>query len=426
MEGSRHRRRAGYPRSSESPAPSDPERGQAAEAIGDAEAALAHQNSASSQLDLHVVSAILNAHLQTVKSADALSKLQQETEAAVRTRSDLDTPAGARDFQRFLISKLRDIRAVVANVSLDDTSKAALMAAWTALYDASKNPSTFSGDHPRAPAAAELTGDTGTHPADVLDAGWPPYPDSLLFGDPGLLTGDAPVPGPALPAMPTAPPIPGIPGIGGGEMPSTGGLPGEMAGWGVPGGLGIPALLDALGGDRALRGLDETQLLSDDRNQNDSTFSGGEDKQSEDKQSEDDGDAGSDQLDSSPAGPTSVVLPTGETVIAATPELAAVIEAAAGGTPIAEAFHQQGITLPPPGTEVAHPIDPARVVPGDIGIFTDRHALGLGNSKALLDGQIQHISTVGGPRFLGWQHPSMPATATTPVTTEPPTPTRPA
>jgi hypothetical protein len=68
-----------------------------------------------------------------------------------------------------------------------------------------------------------------------------------------------------------------------------------------------------------------------------------------------------------------------------------------------------------------------QVIPGDIGIFTDRHALGLGHGKALLDGQIQHIATVSGPSFLGWEHPPAPATtATAPATTDTPTPTRPA
>ena len=94
-------------------APSDREEGDAAEAIAGAEAALAHQNSASSQLDLQVISAIMNAHLKAVEGAEALITLQRETEAAVHNRSDFDTPAGARDFQRFLIGKLRDIRAVV-------------------------------------------------------------------------------------------------------------------------------------------------------------------------------------------------------------------------------------------------------------------------------------------------------------------------
>ncbi|HEY0228525.1 MAG TPA: hypothetical protein VGC05_19495, partial [Mycobacterium sp.] len=125
-----------------------------------------------------------------------------------------------------------------------------------------------------------------------------------------------------------------------------------------------------------------------------------------------------------PSGPTTVTLPDGETVTAASPQLAAAIKAAAGGVPIADAFAQQGIAIPAPGTAVSSPLDPVQVIPGDIGIFTDRHALGLGHGKALLDGQIQHIATVSGPSFLGWEHP--PATATTPASTDTPTPTRPA
>jgi hypothetical protein len=121
-----------------------------------------------------------------------------------------------------------------------------------------------------------------------------------------------------------------------------------------------------------------------------------------------------------------VTLPDGETVTAASPQLAAAIEAAVGGASIPDAFHQQGITIPAPGTAVANPIDPLQVAPGDIGIFVDRHALGLGHSKALLDGQIQHIATVSGPSFLGWEHPPATATATAPATTNAPTPTRPA
>ena len=125
------------------------------------------------------------------------------------------------------------------------------------------------------------------------------------------------------------------------------------------------------------------------------------------------------------AGPTTLTLPDGETVIAASPQLAAAITAAVGGTPIAEAFHQQGITIPPPGTAVTSPIDPAQVTPGDIGMYTDRHALALGNGKALLDGQIQQIAAVSGPSFLGWEHPPA-STATAPTASGMPIPTRPA
>ena len=136
-------------------------------------------------------------------------------------------------------------------------------------------------------------------------------------------------------------------------------------------------------------------------------------------------DASAEKPESPPTGPTTVTLPNGDTVTAASPQLAAAIKAAAGGVPIAEAFHQQGITIPAPGTAVANPIAPSRLIPGDIGIFTDHHALALGHDKALLDGQIQRISTVSGQSFLGWVHPPTPATATGPDahggTTRPPT-----
>jgi hypothetical protein len=59
-------------------------------------------------------------------------------------------------------------------------------------------------------------------------------------------------------------------------------------------------------------------------------------------------------------------------------------------------------------------------------MFTDRHALALGESRALMNGQIQHISTVSGPDFLGWEHPPVPASTTPPDAPNPPAPTRPA
>lgn len=187
------------------PAPPDREQGDAARAIADAEAALAHQNSATAQLDLQVVSAILNAHLKTVEGGESLHELQQEIEAAVRIRSDLDTPAGARDFQRFLIGKLKDIREVVATASLDAASKSALMAAWTSLYDASKGDRGDADD--RGPASV------GSGGAPARGAGQQPelptraepdcLLDSLLLEDPGLLADDLQVPGGTSAAIPT-------------------------------------------------------------------------------------------------------------------------------------------------------------------------------------------------------------------------------
>lgn len=394
------------------PGASEGEQGEAAETIAGAEAALARQNSASSQLDLQVISAIMNAHLKTVEGRDALTKLQRETEAAVHTRSDLDTPVGARDFQRFLIGKLRDIRAVVMNASLDDTSKSALMAAWTSLYDASKTGSGDSRPAATATDAAPARG-VGEPSADVADAGGDPLLDSLLAEDPALLGGDlgqGPAEGSPAAAMPAAMPLPSIPNLGAAPLPAGG----TMAGWGTPGGLPLPARQADT--DAALSGLDGPP----------------ESDGSDDEAATDDADRDKDQDPSAqdreppPSGPTTVTLPDGETVTAASPQLAAAIKAAAGGAPIADAFAQQGITIPAPGTAVSNPIDPVQVIPGDIGIFTDRHALGLGHGKALLDGQIQHIATVSGPSFLGWEHPPAEATATAPARTDTPTPTRPA
>jgi hypothetical protein len=110
------------------------------------------------------------------------------------------------------------------------------------------------------------------------------------------------------------------------------------------------------------------------------------------------------------ADPHAVELPDGQTVSAPSPQIAAAITAAVAGTPIPDAFRQQGIVLPPPGSSVAAPVEAANLAPGDIGVLADRHALALGNGTALLDNQIQPIANVAGPGFLGWQHPPGPTT----------------
>ena len=61
---------AGKIRQQDAAAP-DREKGEAAEAIARAEVALSHQNSASSQLDMQVITAILNAHLNAVEGSQA-------------------------------------------------------------------------------------------------------------------------------------------------------------------------------------------------------------------------------------------------------------------------------------------------------------------------------------------------------------------
>jgi hypothetical protein len=351
--------------------------------------------------------------------------MQQELETAVKTRSDLDTPAGARDFQRFLIGKLRDIREVVATANLDDSSKAAMMAAWTSLYNASKNgsdapPPPTERRGASAPPPAAHGGDQRPAPPSKSD----PLLDSQFLDDPGLLADGATVPAAPAPGMPTAAPT--APSAGGGASPGGGG----MSGWSPSGGLPLPNLQGSGGGRDPRAALDDGSFADPDDRESEKA-NNKRDHHDDDDDSRDDEhrEPPPGQPESPPAGPTTVTLPNGETVTAASPQLAAAIKAAASGTPIADAFQQQGMTIPAPGTAVVHPIDPLRVTPGDIGMFTDRHALALGRSQALLDGQIQHISAVAGPSFLGWQHPPTPAaqpSENAPPSTDTPTPTRPA
>jgi Domain of unknown function (DUF4226) len=391
---------------------SDRQEGAAADTIRDAEVALAHQNSATAQIDLQVVTAVLNAHQRNAEGTEALTGLQHDIEAAVKTRSDLDTPAGARDFQRFLIGKLRDIRDVVATARLDDTSNSALMAAWTSLYESSK-PETGDASEYRGPTAGPA-GPPAQSPPAAADPGLAPYLDSLPVDDSGLLPDDVSAQTPSsLPPM--SPAMPSIPSFGGGGMPGGEATPS----WAMPGGFPLSGPLQGTDSERSPSDLDDAPLAAGDR---EDRAAGDEDGDEE----ADDRDAESTSDSPRATGPTTVTLPGGETVTAANPQLAEAIKAAAGGTPIADAFRQEGITIPPPGTPVAEPVDPSRLAAGDIGMLTDRHALALGESRALLNGQIQHISTVNGPSFLGWEHPPGPVAPATPDRTDVPAPTRPA
>lgn len=331
--------------------------GAAAQAIQAAELSLARQNSAAAQVDLHVVAAILNAHTARADGAGDLARLQSEIESAVSTRTDLDTPAGARAFQHYLLSRLRDIRAVVETAELDATSKATLSAALAALY-ASATPSEAAGD----PFQERWEPDNQS----PVDLG---FDSPLMSESPASASAGAPAP----------------------SMPSCAGTPtsgGALPTLGSPGGLG------SLGGLGSSPGTPGPLDTVHDRPQR---------------------PRGSDHGDDHPAAaedPGATAEPDRAGGEEPDPELAGVIAAAVAGTPVAEAFAQQGITIPPAGSPVTDPIDPAHVAAGDVGILTDRYALALGNGKALLDNMIQPVSDVGARGLLGWLHPVRPAAGT--------------
>lgn len=390
--------------------------GAAADAIRSAEMSLARQTSAAAQVDLQVVTAVLNAHAVRAGAAGDLVRLQSEIESAVATRTDLDTPAGARAFQRYLIGKLRDIRSVIETAELDATSKAALSAALASLYAVATPPEQS------PPTDAEPTGDPGRPAPDrsyrepgieppndrvndgpfgsATDLGFGPAPE---FADAATAPAAAPpasAPTPATPASPMA--TPSIP------LPSLGGMPD------LGGGLLTPSGARGLGGlDEGFRDhgpfVDRSEPVGDTSHHVPAAEQSGT----------------ADGQGSQPDDTLIVPLPDGDTVVAPSPELARVITAAVSGTPIPDAFAQQGITIPAPGSPVIGQVDPARLVPGDVGVFADRHALALGSGKVLLDNRIQPSWAVSGPGFLGWTHPNTDpdtATRTAPAVPEVPAP----
>lgn len=396
-------------------APPRPE-GATADAIRGAESALARQRSDAAHLDLQVLTAIANAHATAAEGLAQLSALRRAVETAVASRTDLDTPAGARELQRFLVGTMRDIRNVVEHGGLDAESKAALAEALMALYAASTpeasglEPTT----RPRPRVTDEaLVGDPDRPSPTAFDDAGAPLPDELstdLVSDPNPLPAMAPSAVPAMAVPPFGAPMPATAPMGAMPLgsPFSGGLPSAPFG-ATPGLSGSPRP------DLSPAGLTATDLLGHDGRGPDEP-PGPTDPKTTPEESV--SDPGADDADPAADGrpspaevepePTPVLLPDGQTVIAPTPELASVITAAVAGAPIPTAFSWQGITIPAPGSPVTAPVDPARLVPGDIAVLTDRHALALGNGKVLLDRQIQPLSSVTGPGFIGWQHPPEP------------------
>lgn len=437
--------------------------GVAATAIRAAETALAQQRSTAAQVDLQVVNAVLNAHAAHADGAAQLERLQREVESAVLARTDLGTPAGAREFQRFLIGKVRDIRTVVDAAGLDATSKAALAAALASLYVSSGAESSAPGAaspgssslEPKSAApqqgqpqgsaetqsvptavppgsargsgpggfgaggfglggfgAGEATTEpdwlSGWEAAGLPDlGGFPPEPAALPVESlPPVRTG---LPGPVSGAPPpmVAAPLPTDAGWGA-AMPAgmtsgmTSGLPGGLLGSGFPS-LSPSALSDLGSGSDAGEWL-PGRLTDRGNGAFDDITEQTEPEKAPTPPEEQDWEPATGQTE--PADPsTAVRLPDGDTVTAPTPELAAVISAAVSGTPIPDAFRQLGMTLPPPGSPISPVLDATRLLPGDVGVYADRYALVLGNGKALVDSQIQPLATVTGPDFLGWLKP---------------------
>jgi hypothetical protein len=108
-------------------------------AIGESQAALARQHTAAAEADRVLAEALASAHAATVEGVRRLNAIAAEIDHAVanQTAIGLDTAMGAREFQKFLIGKQREILAVVSDAHELDVAKKAVLEKLTAHYNAS-------------------------------------------------------------------------------------------------------------------------------------------------------------------------------------------------------------------------------------------------------------------------------------------------
>jgi Domain of unknown function (DUF4226) len=103
--------------------------GRSIDAIGERQAALSRQHGAAADADRALAEALASAHAATVDGVRRLEAIAAQIDRAVanQTAIGLDTAMGAREFQRFLIAKQREILAVVSGArELADAKKAVL------------------------------------------------------------------------------------------------------------------------------------------------------------------------------------------------------------------------------------------------------------------------------------------------------------
>jgi hypothetical protein len=98
-------------------------------AIGDQQTALSKRHTASADADRLLAQALAAAHAKTVEGLHRLDAIAAEIDSAVTNQAawSLDTAVGAREFQRFLVAKQREIMAVVSDArELDGAQRAVL------------------------------------------------------------------------------------------------------------------------------------------------------------------------------------------------------------------------------------------------------------------------------------------------------------
>jgi hypothetical protein len=105
-------------------------------AIQARQAAMATLHGTVADADRVLAEALAEAHAVMRESVGRLDAIAAEIDRVASGHSDpaVDTPLGARDFQKFLIAKQREIAAVVAHAHELDRAKSAVLQSLRAQY----------------------------------------------------------------------------------------------------------------------------------------------------------------------------------------------------------------------------------------------------------------------------------------------------
>jgi hypothetical protein len=100
---------------------------------------LAARDRATADADRVLADTVLGAHTATVAAADRLDAIAAEIDDCVRNQSAfaVDTSLGAREFQKFLITRHRELVAIVTEAQRDDAARATLLESLRSQYSTS-------------------------------------------------------------------------------------------------------------------------------------------------------------------------------------------------------------------------------------------------------------------------------------------------
>jgi vacuolar-type H+-ATPase subunit H len=100
------------------------------------QSALAGQHGAATEADRVLAETLASAHAAVRESIRRLDSIAEQIDRAVLHQADLsiDTPMGAREFHKFLLTKQREITAVMADAREFDHSKRVVLENLRAQY----------------------------------------------------------------------------------------------------------------------------------------------------------------------------------------------------------------------------------------------------------------------------------------------------